>query len=126
MLKNYSWPGNIRELIQALERTVASAQYEDILFPNHLPTRIRVEVARKTVSNGDNADSSPDFEAMELETMPSLKEIRDRAIARIEKKYLTQLMIKTDSDVSRACKISGLSRSRLYTLLKKNDVSTKL
>jgi len=44
----YKWPGNVRELIQALEKALLSAKDEPILFPKHLPTYIRIQVARNS------------------------------------------------------------------------------
>ncbi|MGZ5425427.1 MAG: helix-turn-helix domain-containing protein [Candidatus Aminicenantales bacterium] len=37
----------------------------------------------------------------------------------MEKNYLSSLLRRTNGEVGEACRISGLSRSRLYTLLKK-------
>jgi two-component system NtrC family response regulator len=45
-LARYDWPGNVRELVNALERAISAAREEPILFPKHLPTYIRVQVAR--------------------------------------------------------------------------------
>jgi len=38
--------GNVRELIQALEKALISAKDEPLLYPKHLPTYIRIFVAR--------------------------------------------------------------------------------
>ena len=43
-------------------------------------------------------------------------------MARIEKDYLASLLRRTNGEVGEACRISGLSRSRLYTLLKKYGI----
>jgi len=42
-LKNYPWPGNIRELRNALERAVLLTQSE-LILPEHLPTKLREAV----------------------------------------------------------------------------------
>jgi two-component system response regulator HydG len=44
-LKNYPWPGNIRELRNALERAVLLTQSE-LILPEHLPAKLR-EAARQ-------------------------------------------------------------------------------
>ncbi|MGZ5423562.1 MAG: sigma-54-dependent transcriptional regulator, partial [Candidatus Aminicenantales bacterium] len=49
VLLNYDWPGNIRELIQALEKAIISAKEEPVLFPKHLPDHIRIHLARAAV-----------------------------------------------------------------------------
>jgi two-component system NtrC family response regulator len=48
-VSNYKWPGNVRELIQALEKALLAAKEEPILYPLHLPSYIRIQVARKVI-----------------------------------------------------------------------------
>ena len=65
-VSNYKWPGNVRELIQALEKALLAAKEEPILYPLHLPTYIRIHVARNgfkdnpanSKNNGDRNDHS--------------------------------------------------------------------
>jgi two-component system NtrC family response regulator len=47
VMRSYDWPGNTRELIQALERAVVGAQDESTLFPKHLPHHIRIKLKRR-------------------------------------------------------------------------------
>lgn len=47
MLADYSWPGNVRELRHTIERACAAAGDGTQLFTRHLPTEIRIELARK-------------------------------------------------------------------------------
>ncbi len=42
-LGRYSWPGNVRELRNAVERAALLAHGE-LIFPEHLPTKVRAEV----------------------------------------------------------------------------------
>ena len=46
----YDWPGNVRELVNAVERALTMARHEPTLFPKHLPTQIRVSLARASVT----------------------------------------------------------------------------
>jgi two-component system, NtrC family, response regulator len=55
--------------------------------------------------------------------LPGLRSVRSRYVAEVERSYLSELMKRTAGDVSLACRISGLSRSRLYALLHKHDLS---
>lgn len=52
MLFEYPWPGNVRELIHALERACIAAGQGELILPGHLPTQMRVAVARGRVSKG--------------------------------------------------------------------------
>ncbi len=121
-LMAYDWPGNVRELIQALEKAIVSAKDEPVLFPKHLPEHIRIHLARTSVLRR----KGPDPEAPTLpgsgEASVSLKDFREAGLARMEREYLTAVLRKAAGNIGEACRISGLSRSRLYTLLKKYRV----
>lgn len=121
VLTNYPWPGNVRELINALERALITGRHERMLFPNHLPTHIRIHMARASVREKETAEKSPD---KTLDHFPNLQEVREKTMAEAERKYLKDLISFTHGDIQEACRISGLSRSRLYLLLKKHQVST--
>jgi two-component system NtrC family response regulator len=123
VLHAYDWPGNTRELIQALERAIIGAQDESTIFPKHLPHHIRIKLARASVGNRTDKQISLRKEAESSNDLPTLQDLRDAAIADVEKQYLGDLMEITGKDIKQACKISGLSRSRLYTLLKRHNIS---
>jgi two-component system NtrC family response regulator len=124
VLHSYNWPGNTRELIQAMEKAIIVAQDESTLFPKHLPNHIRIKLARASVGDKKGKRISLRKEAESSNDLPKIQEVREAAIADAEKKYLLDLMAITSRDIKQACKISGLSRSRLYTLLKKHKIST--
>ena len=113
-LMAYEWPGNVRELVNAMERSITAAHNGPTLFPKHLPVDIRVKVARSAIRK--EADPAPSQAAPLLPLM----EHRQRA----ERQYLHDLMFQTKGSVREACRISGLSRSRLYALLKEHGLSS--
>lgn len=123
VLRSYDWPGNTRELIQALESAIIAGQMESTLFPKHLPHHIRIKLARASVRNRKDKRMSLRKEAESSNDLPTLQDMRDAAVADVEKQYFNDLMMITGSDIKQACRISGLSRSRLYTLLKKHNIS---
>lgn len=124
VLDSYSWPGNVRELVNALERALVAARHEPMLFPKHLPTEIRAKIARKSISDEDIATQRPERRIGSTIPLPKLQEVRETAIAEAEQKYLRKLMSLTGTNMKDACQICGLSRSRLYDLLKKHRIST--
>ena len=121
VLAAYHWPGNVRELAHTMEHVVIAALNEPTVFPTHLPNQVRVAVvtsglgAGKASAQASGHDYGPDG-------MPALSAYREMVLANYEKKYLSDLMGRTRS-VKSACSVSGLSRSRLYALLKKYDLS---
>jgi transcriptional regulator of acetoin/glycerol metabolism len=54
--------------------------------------------------------------------LPKIQDVRATAIADAEQKYLKELLTRTSGNIQEACRISGLSRSRLYTLLKQHGI----
>jgi len=54
---------------------------------------------------------------------PTLRDVRKAGVALLEKQYLQALVSRTHGNVKEALRISGLSRSRLYGLLKAHDIS---
>jgi len=52
-------------------------------------------------------------------SLPKLRELRGDVLLWAEYNYLCNLVTLCGHNIRRACQISGLSRSRLYTLLKK-------
>ena len=117
----YSWPGNVREFVHTMERVLASARFEPTLFPKHLPTNIRVEVARATVEH-DTSTGIP-LNGETIQTLPKLNDYREEVYLEAEKNYLCDLLELTDHSIPEACRISGLSQSRLYALLKKHEIT---
>jgi two-component system NtrC family response regulator len=120
MLTSYSWPGNVRELVNTLERTIAAARCESTLFPKHLPINLRIEVTKSTMKR--EAPSQLPAEQISCISLPQLHEYRDSIYSNAEKQYLQDLMVLTDNNVAEACRVSGLSISRLYALLKKQGI----
>ncbi|MDA8124310.1 MAG: sigma-54 dependent transcriptional regulator [Deltaproteobacteria bacterium] len=118
VLTAYDWPGNIRELVNALESALATAYREPVLYPKHLPVHIRSRLAGKAVRKKETG-------ALPEGHLPTLRERREAAIDREERQYLRELMACTGGDIAESCRISGLSRVRLYVLLKKYGIGRK-
>ena len=55
--------------------------------------------------------------------IPAYRDFRNTVVSDMEKKYFQNLIKSTRGGIRQACQISGLGRSRLYTLLKKYDIS---
>lgn len=119
VVTEYKWPGNVRELIQALEKALLSAKDEPMLFPKHLPTYIRIQVARNSFPKKPPSQGKPEIRSSVPKVPPKLKEIRKAAVSEAEQQYLKDLISFVGGNNNKACRISGLSRSRFYTLLRK-------
>ena len=122
-LAAYHWPGNVRELIHAIHYAVAVAQQMPIVFPNHLPPSIRAKTIQDKLSKSAMVAADALIMAAGSATLPPLKTVRGRELAKIEKQYLNDLMIASNGHIQAACRISGLSQSRLYALLKQYGIA---
>ena len=120
-LISYPWPGNVRELVNTLERSLTTARFDQTLYPKHLPNYVRVHV-RRAEMEADSKTATVDNHEI-IRSLPKLQDFRDTIYAQAEKEYLLELMEVTQENIPEACRISGLSQSRLYALLKKNAVS---
>ena len=120
-LTSYPWPGNVRELANTIERALAAARFEPILFGKHLPTSIRVELARASMGKSRTAPDA--LGTGPRQDMPPLHDFRESVYLQAEKQYLHELMALTEGHIKEACRISGLSQSRIYALLEKHGVS---
>ncbi len=121
IVTEYKWPGNVRELVHALEKALLSAKDEPMLFPKHLPTYIRIQVARGSFPKRLAGHGEPELFFGGPKAPPKLKEIRKVAVSEAERRYLRGLLAFVNGDSNKACRISGLSRSRFYTLLRKHS-----
>jgi len=122
-LASYPWPGNVRELENTLEKAIISAPHDPVLYPIHLPAQIRLHHIRTVVAQKHDHPltdfpPAPADQVRFPESLPPLKEWRRILTSDIEKHYLQRLMKETAADMVAACAVSGLSRSRLYDLLK--------
>ncbi|MDM8518179.1 sigma-54 dependent transcriptional regulator, partial [Desulfobacterales bacterium HSG16] len=126
ILSSYDWPGNIRELVHTLEAALSEAYYEPILFPKHLPEHIRIKMARSAITpphRPDLTDLTDPAEKKHLQKeIPLFKEYRKNILSTAESSYLKDLMAATRGNIKQACVLSGLGRTRLYTLMKKHGI----
>lgn len=123
-LKEHHWPGNVRELVNTLDRALTAAHFEPTLFPKHLPIDIRVRRAR-ALADHKSASTSTQSAGTDaaVRGLLNIHDFREMACAQAEKHYLQDLIALCDGDIKEACRIAGLSQSRLYALLQKHKLS---
>lgn len=107
LLRQYSWPGNIRELRNVVERGLTMARGEEIL-PADLPAAVRRgesgrSPAHATRPGGTRAEMADDAE-------------RD---------YLVSLLQENSGNVAKSARQAGLSRQGLHKLLNKHGVEAR-
>jgi DNA-binding NtrC family response regulator len=104
-LLSHPWPGNVRELENKIQQCVVLSK-----------TRV-VDVEDLSLSG-----SSPPEQIHEFEYFQTAKA---KTISVFEKSYLIQLLTEFKGDVVRAARIAGKSRTALWNLISKYDLSPK-
>jgi DNA-binding NtrC family response regulator len=99
-LINYNFPGNIRELQNAIERAFTLSDAE--ITVENLPPRIR-DTARHALPVRDTEGFRPTLEEM-------------------ERRYIFDIMASVNHDKTAAANILGIDLSTLYRKLKRYDV----
>jgi two-component system response regulator HydG len=107
LLRQYGWPGNIRELRNAIERGLAMARGTEIT-PTDLPVQIR------RIQSPSVAQASPGTAATHAD-----------ALGDAEREYLASLLNKNSGNVAQSAREAGLSRQGLHKLLKKHGLDAK-
>ncbi len=105
LIRNYSFPGNVRELQNAIERAVTFCDNNKIR-PEHLPARIRSTAAAHALSG---VSAAPLVELLQHDPLPSL--------ATVEKAYVKHVLEQVGGNKKRASELLGISRRTLYQRL---------
>jgi transcriptional regulator with PAS, ATPase and Fis domain len=102
-MKSYSWPGNIRELRNVIERAVSLVE-ADAIDVDQLPEEIRFPIMGR-VKMSDFPDGTLAGE-----------------MAAMEKKILERALVQTQKKMVKAAKILGISRSTLYEKCRRYEI----
>lgn len=108
-LKNYHWPGNIRELANLIERALNMVEKEAVITLDHFPYYIRKQA---------KPDIGVSLDTLEMQLDGTLKEIFDE----IEKKAIQKTLLKYDGNKLKTARKLGISRTNLYEKIKKYDL----
>src|SRR5438067_5459076 len=112
----YEWPGNIRELENAVVRAVALC--DQVVRPEDLPERVRAAVAAMTAAHAPASETSAppaaDAPAPEEEPLLSLSELEGRHIARV--------LASTGGNKQAAARVLGIDRTTLQRMLKRHKL----
>ena len=108
-LRNYSWPGNIRELKNLVQRVLILGAGDEI-------TQTEVETA---------LGSTPPVPTLPLEGMVSFDQPLRQAREQFEKAYLEYQLDKHIGNVSKMAKEAGMERTHLYRKLRSLGIEIK-
>ncbi len=101
LLVNYSWPGNIRELQNEIQRCLVFAGEDDFIKEECLSQKINPHRECFTASSYGFFQARAEF----------------------EKRFLNQALARWNSNRARTAEEIGLSRQGLFKLIKKHDIN---
>jgi DNA-binding NtrC family response regulator len=103
-LESFPWPGNVRQLINALDRAKIMADDNTIRLKD-LPKE--VASVRPPDAAGDSGDTAPPADDL----------------ASIQRQKIVEVLRRVSCNKSRAAKTLGIDRRKLYRLLEKFSIS---
>ena len=116
-LQKYTFPGNVRELINILRRASATASTEEILVTD-LPSELTEGGSSLRAANAPNAVVLPDASMR-------FKDAKAQVLDAFERQYLQDLLKRHEQNISKAAREAGIDRRHLYRLLDKYEIETK-
>jgi len=109
LINEYDWPGNVRQLQNAMIYAVNSAQ-DEIIKVENLPNYILVDSSIKKVSSDINNSDDGLSDVLNL--------------GELEKKAIAVALARTNNDMFDASMLLGISRSTLYRKIKEYGIKT--
>jgi len=104
-MMQYSWPGNIREMQNVIERAAVLAQ-DDIIRLENLP----VVFAELALNSGSGAPTM---------TSPTFRNQRERHLSQVEKGLVKHYLQEANGNVSAAARKAQIPRRTFYRLLER-------
>jgi len=106
-LQRYSWPGNIRELENLVERAYI-LEKSAVLTPESFPSELF-----------DPALPSADIQ---VNTAQHLAEVRRIGIAQIERRYIKELLGRNHGRINQSAAEAAVTTRQLHKLMKKYGI----
>jgi len=107
-LSAHSWPGNVRQLRNAIERACALAR----------GPQIEVDDLPEEITRSEREVVIPD------PTQERFQDMKTRKIAAIEINYITALLRRHDGNVTHCAQQAGMSRSAFQKLMQRYDIKS--
>jgi DNA-binding NtrC family response regulator len=109
-LRAYTWPGNVRQLRNAVQRACAlgsGAMMQAADLPTEIFDEVREVVAPPAHAGADGG---------------TFQEMKARKVAAIESSYVHELLRRNDGNVTRSAEEAGMSRSALQKLMQRYGI----
>ena len=111
-LVNYEWPGNVRELQNVIENLVVLSDPEEEIQPDRLTILGGGSDTYSSISGLPTVDGDMPFH-----------DAKQEIVDRFEREYLSQLVARTEGNMSEAARQAGIDRTTLYRLMDKHNLA---
>ncbi|MCK4224102.1 MAG: sigma-54-dependent Fis family transcriptional regulator [candidate division Zixibacteria bacterium] len=111
MLIAYSWPGNVRQLENVIERAIVMAE-ADTITTEHLPFVVGAEMAHPDTPIPKTAE----------ELKGAKKKLRETAVGSVEKSFLLDALTRNDWNITKSAKDVGMQRPNFQALMRKYNI----
>jgi DNA-binding NtrC family response regulator len=108
------WPGNVRQLCNEIQRTVARAEDGAVITPEQLSPELK-RTSSPTAPSAGSISSMPNANLQNVTLAIALAEVERRMIADALRRH--------GGNISRAARELGLTRRGLYLKLERHDLS---
>lgn len=112
-LIEYNWPGNVRQLKNAVERAVILCETDRISLKD-LPLLGEISEIDEMIETVPETNE-------ELKMLK--KEIRQKAVNKVERNFILNALARNDWNVTQAALKTGLRRTNFQALMKKHNIS---
>jgi two-component system response regulator HupR/HoxA len=111
------WPGNVRQLCNEIQRTVARSEDGTVITPEQLSPELK-RTSSPTTPSAASIASMP-ASTSNIQRAGTLAD----ALAEVERRMIADAMRRHGNNISRAARELGLTRRGLYLKLERHDLS---
>jgi DNA-binding NtrC family response regulator len=111
MLIDHTWPGNVRQLENVIERAIVMAE-GDTVTTEHLPFVVRSEVAHPDTFIPKTSE----------ELKEAKRRLRESAVGNVEKSFILDALTRNDWNITKSAKEVGMLRPNFQALMRKYNI----
>ena len=132
VMQNYTWPGNIRELLNVVERTAllwskaGKIEAEDISIPESFSPRTPPTPPKKKYEFNEGYRPGISMNISNYSaSSPTFTNLKKKWADEFEKEYLENLLARMQGNVTAAAKESGIDRSNFLRLVRRHKINVQ-
>src|SRR6201988_272108 len=114
------WPGNVRQLCNEIQRTVARAEDGTVITPEQLSPELK-----RTSSPTTPSATAASIASLSSSTLQGPGGTLAHALAEVERRMISDALRRHGGNISRAARELGLTRRGLYLKLERHELSAK-